>query len=132
VTSGSYAIRYKISEAGGCTIFTKALHFHKTNAKVSRYICAIISNLAACGESERLQLFKNNVCEELVMVLRIHQKDCEVLSSACSAIHFVALLPDAKASLKATNVVTLVNDAIRNHGDNVDMFTHGNSALTQL
>jgi len=132
VSSGSYAIRYKLSESGGCKIFTTALHLHKNNTRICQYICAIISNLAACGESERLQLFKNKVCEELVFVLRIHSKDCEVVSNACSAIHFLALLSDAKATFKTANVAVLVNDAIRDHGGNVDVFTHANSALTRL
>ena len=132
LASNSYAIRYKISEAGGCNLLVTALQHHRDNAEVSEHINKIISYLAGCGEVQRLEFLESGACEEVTGALRTHSYSSQVAASACSAIHFLAISQNAKHKFNEVGASTAIQGVIQNHVGNYDVETHGNSALTQL
>lgn len=132
LASNSYAIRYKISEAGGCNLLVTALQHHRDNAEVSEHINKIISYIAGCGEAQRIEFLESGACEEVTGALRTHLQSSEVAASACSAIHFLAISQIAKQKFNEVDASSAIRGVIENHSGNFDVETHGNSALTRL
>ena len=132
LASTSYAIRYKISEAGGCNLLIAAFQRHRNDLIVSEHISKIISYLAGCGELQRVGFFESGACEELNGALVKHFKSSAVAAAACSGIQFLATSQEAKRRFNELGTPASIRTAIREHSYNVELESQGNNALAQL
>jgi hypothetical protein len=114
--SSSQSASKKLRRARVCESLTGILlnPLAVTHPDVAEWAGLCVSVLAI-DKTNREILAKNNICEAVVKLLRVHEKDPDVAYRMCGAVHFLSIDETIRSQLGDLGACEIVTSVLRTH-----------------
>lgn len=109
-----------------------AMRQHKANARVQKYSCGVLQQLACQSNTNRALLLEGGAISDVISTMRLHLSTASIQESGCVVLTCLANGASGSEQIAEQNGVQAILDAMQLHGNNVAIQTHCSHALLCL